>query len=74
MKLDRTIGTGKPRAGKEHRNNPERLFQVRSVGWYVHTREGLNGPFAERQDAEDHIGKLVQRPRSRTGFVSTVEL
>lgn len=74
MKLDRTIGTGKPRAGKEHRDNPERLFQVSNVGWYVHTREGLKGPFSARQDAEEHIVRLVQRPPASTGFVSTVEL
>ncbi|MCG6887163.1 MAG: hypothetical protein LJE74_08140 [Proteobacteria bacterium] len=75
MKMDRTIGSGKPRAGKAFRDNPDRLFQVKNVGWYVHAREGLKGPFTDKQDAEDLIVELISRqPADPSGYISTVEL
>jgi hypothetical protein len=74
MKLDRTIGTGKPRAGKAFRDIPDRMFEVRNIGWYVHTREGLNGPFNDKRDAEELVIQLVSRQANDSGYVSTIEL
>ncbi len=74
MDPNRTIGTGKPRAGKESRRNDERLFYVDNVGWYIHTREGLSGPYPDMQDAESYIARLTQINKSDLSFVDTVQM
>lgn len=40
------------RAGKEYRINPDRYFHIMDKGWYVYTREGVQGPYDIRNDAE----------------------
>ena len=47
------------RAGKEHRVNTERYFHVMGQGWYVLTREGVGGPYAERNEVNSVIQQLV---------------
>jgi hypothetical protein len=74
MDPNQTIGTGKPRAGEEYRANRERLFHVDRVGWYIHTREGLRGPFADKDGAESHVAELTHINRSGSAFVDTVQL
>ena len=37
-----------PRAGENHRGNPDRYFHVMAEGWFVYTREGVRGPFVDR--------------------------
>lgn len=74
MDPNQTIGTGKPRAGEEYRANTERLFHVDQVGWYVHTREGLCGPFNNKDGAETHVAQLSHLKRSGSAFINTVEL
>lgn len=74
MDPNQTIGTGKPRAGEEYRINTERLFHVDEVGWYVHTREGLRGPFNNKDGAETHVAQLTHLKRSRSAFINTIEL
>lgn len=71
---NRTIGTGKPRAGEELRTNKERLFYVDNVGWYLHTREGLNGPHAEMKDAESYLARLIEINRSDLSLVDTLQM
>ena len=46
------------RAGKEHRVNTERYFHVMGQGWYVFTREGVGGPYIERNQAIIKIKQL----------------
>ena len=74
MDPNQTIGTGKPRAGEQYRTNTERLFHVDKVGWYVHTREGLCGPFNNKDGAETHVVELSHLQRSESAFINTVEL
>lgn len=74
MDPNRTIGTGKPRAGEEMRVNKDRLFYVENVGWYVHTREGLNGPYLDIKDAELYVTQLTQINKSDLSFVDTVQM
>lgn len=75
-KLDpnRTIGTCKLRAGKANRSNKHRLFYVDNVGWYIHTREGLNGPYSEKKDAKAYVAELKRINRSDLSFVDTVQM
>ena len=47
------------RAGKEHRVNTERYFHVMGQGWYVWTREGVDGPHVERHKATIVVKQLV---------------
>jgi hypothetical protein len=74
MDPHQTIGTGKPRAGEEYRTNGERLFHVDKVGWYVHTREGLSGPFDNKDSAETHVAELTHINRTGSAFMDTVQL
>ena len=41
----------------------ERFFHVENEGWYLHAREGVRGPFASLQQAEEHLRALIQAPR-----------
>ena len=75
-KLDpnRTIGACKRRAGEEKRANQERLFYVDNVGWYIHTREGLNGPYPEKEDAQSYVAELKRINKADLSFVDTVQM
>ncbi len=48
-----------PRAGENHRGNPDRYFHVMAEGWFIYTREGVRGPFVDRNLAlcflQNHI-------------------
>ncbi len=48
------------RAGKQYRNNPERFFHVMTQGWYVFTREGICGPFIDRDQATSYLKAHIQ--------------
>ena len=74
MDPNRTIGTGKLRAGKELRANEDRLFFVDNVGWYVHTREGLKGPYPDIEDAKSYVTQLTQISKSDLSFVDTIQM
>ena len=50
-----------PRAGEQNRSNIDRFFHVMSQGWYVHTREGIRGPFFDRHRAETFILELGKK-------------
>ena len=52
------------RAGPEFRLNPSRYFHVMGEGWYVHTREGAQGPFLQRMDAQQWLQKSFVAPTS----------
>ena len=71
---NRTIGTGKLRAGEKMRSNEDRLFYVDNVGWYIHTREGLNGPYPEMKDAESYVTQLTRINNPDLSFVDTVQM
>lgn len=51
--------TSSSRAGKEHRVNTERYFHVMGQGWFVLTREGIRGPYVERDEAQLFVKTLV---------------
>lgn len=74
MDPNQTIGTSKPRAGEECRANSERLFHVDKVGWYVHTREGLRGPFHNKDGAVTHVAELTHINKSGSAFMDSVQL
>ena len=44
-----------PRAGEQYRSNPDRYFHVLTQGWYVFTREGIRGPFVDRNRANNYL-------------------
>ena len=47
------------RTGKEHRVNTERYFHVMGQGWYVLTREGVDGPHVDRNRAKLVVNQLI---------------
>jgi len=47
------------RAGQEYRGNPDRYFHVMAEGWFIYTREGLQGPFIDRDLASGHLKGLI---------------
>ncbi len=53
------------RAGKEHRVNTDRYFHVMGQGWYVLTREGVDGPHVDRNRAKLVVSQLID-PDSMT--------
>ncbi len=54
-----TVGVGKPRAGEEYRLNTDRYFHVMGQGWYVITREGINGPYLTKELAREFLKELI---------------
>ena len=48
-------GTTSTRNGESFRNNPDRFFHVMTQGWFLFTREGLQGPFLDRLSAEGFL-------------------
>ena len=53
------MNTSSFRAGKQHRVNTERYFHVMGQGWYVLTREGVGGPFIERNEAKLMVKQII---------------
>ena len=51
--------SSRSRSGKQHRVNTERYFHVMGEGWFVFTREGVNGPHVDRSKAKLVVKKLV---------------
>ena len=43
------------RAGENYRSNPERFFHVMTQGWFVFTREGIQGPFVDKSRAKNYL-------------------
>ena len=50
-----------PRAGKDHRVNQDRYFHVMGQGWYVLTREGVDGPYMDKKQVNDSIRKFTAK-------------
>jgi len=48
------------RTSDRSRNNESRYFQVAGEGWYLRTREGTQGPFPSREQAERFLGELIR--------------
>ncbi len=55
-----------PRAGKDHRINQDRFFHVMGQGWYVLTREGVDGPFMDKNQVNDRLRKFSQPQQANT--------
>lgn len=55
----KAFGANKPRAGKEFRSNTDRYFHVMGQGWYVLTREGINGPYLTKELAREFVQDLI---------------
>ncbi|MCG6935668.1 MAG: hypothetical protein LJE73_07185 [Proteobacteria bacterium] len=49
------------RAGKEHRINKERYFHVMGQGWFVLTREGINGPYDDKKQVTSYLNLFLNR-------------
>ncbi len=49
-----------PRAGKCFRNNPDRFFHVMAEGWFIYTREGVRGPFNDRNHATNYLDNHLE--------------
>lgn len=43
------------RTGESHRRNPDRFFHVMTQGWFMFTREGVRGPFVDRNRAHNYL-------------------
>ncbi len=50
-----------PRAGKDHRVNQDRYFHVMGQGWYVLTREGVDGPYVDKNQVNEFIRKFTTK-------------
>jgi len=74
MKPEDTIGAIRPRRSPAERDSDERLFQVPGTGWYILTREGLEGPFDDQDQAELRLESLIARRIPVPPFIDTVEL
>lgn len=55
----RTLGGSAPRSGRHDRINNDRYFHVMNQGWYALTREGIQGPFIDKQNAEKFVAEHV---------------
>lgn len=62
MKLMKNIEFDMPtnRAGKQFRSNPDRYFHIMAEGWYIFTREGVQGPFYEKTHATNYLQQYIQ--------------
>ncbi|MDZ7662135.1 hypothetical protein [Thiohalophilus sp.] len=59
MDYVRTLGGSAPRSGRHDRINSDRYFHVMNQGWYALTREGIQGPFHNKRDAEEFVAKVI---------------
>ena len=48
----------RPLQTKEQRFTLNRFFYMMGKGWFVEAREGLQGPFFKREDAESHLEEV----------------
>ena len=55
-----------PRAGKDNRINQTRSFHVMGQGWYVLTREGVDGPYMDKNQMDDRIRKFTDTQEHET--------
>ena len=55
-----------PRAGKDNRVNQDRYFHVMGQGWYVLTREGIDGPYIDKKQVNDFIRKFTTKEQVET--------
>jgi len=55
-----------PRAGKDHRVNQDRYFHVMGQGWYVLTREGVDGPYVDKKQVNEFIRKFTTKEQVAT--------
>ena len=53
-----------PRTGEQYRSNPDRYFHVLTQGWYVFTREGIRGPFVDRNRANNYLKNHISDLKS----------
>lgn len=49
---------------REARISPNRYFYVLGEGWYVFTREGVSGPYIEKDKAIDFVETVLTGNRS----------
>jgi hypothetical protein len=61
MNSQKTTADFSTRAGEQHRANTDRYFHVMSQGWYAYTREGIRGPFFDKNRAEGFIIELLDQ-------------
>lgn len=47
------------RGGAAHRSGASRHFHVMGEGWFLYTREGVQGPFLDRQRADHYLSQLM---------------
>ena len=52
------------RAGEQFRSNPERFFHVMTEGWFVFTREGIQGPFVDKDRARGYLKLHIEDLKS----------
>ena len=58
--MNKVLGSGQTeRAGPEFRLNASRYFHVMGEGWYIHTRDGVGGPFLQRAEAQHWLESEV---------------
>ena len=51
------------RAGEGSRSNPNRYFHVMTQGWYLFTREGIKGPFLDKDKASQFLTMHISSMR-----------
>lgn len=54
-----------PRAGKDQRINQDRYFHVMGQGWFVLTREGVDGPYMDKNQVTDCIRKYTNPEQAK---------
>ncbi len=45
------------------RRNEQRFIHISRQGWYLRTREGLKGPFENRNNAQSYLDSFVEKNR-----------
>lgn len=63
-----------PRIGEQYRSNPDRYFHILTQGWYVFTREGIRGPFVDRNHANDYLQTHISDLKSEDDSSSSWRL
>jgi len=64
MSLQKTPNNASGRKGEQYRANAHRYFHVMSQGWYVHTRDGVRGPFNDKSLAVGFITQLIDQNKA----------
>ncbi len=47
------------------RRNEQRFIHITRQGWYLRTREGLKGPFENRNNAQLFLDGIIEKTRIR---------